>query len=302
MALYAEFLDRFRWQAGQVSDVTPWRMLAAPGVILQKQAHALQRTYLVRGQDLTADTWEAQGAKMLQANNVLKRLGGTWMLQSEAQRTRLTTYPPTRADFPVAALIDQDRRHVMLEQPGARETTYYLTLTWQPPALATQRAARLMVTGLPASDVQEEDETAQLPTFVTQADALMDLLSSVLAVCRPLTTNELLTYLHTQVSNRWHAVRCPGNVLDIDTQLCDTPYWGGWYPVLGDLPDDPTAWHLRTCSITGYPAQVLSGLRGHSNAWIWTIAGVRGGSGWRRPRNGPCYARCRGPGCITNAR
>ena len=40
--------------------------------------------------------------------------------------------------------------------------------------------------GLPAREPDEEDETAQLPTFVTQADALMDLLSSVLAVCRPL--------------------------------------------------------------------------------------------------------------------
>ena len=98
MALYAEFLDRFRWQAAHVSDVVPWRMLAAPGVILQKQAHALQRTYLVRGQDLTADTWEAQGAKMLQANNVLKRLGGTWMLQSEAQRTPSDDLSPDTGD------------------------------------------------------------------------------------------------------------------------------------------------------------------------------------------------------------
>ena len=33
------------------------------------------------------------GRLMLQANEVLKRLGGRWMLQSEAQRQRVTTLP-----------------------------------------------------------------------------------------------------------------------------------------------------------------------------------------------------------------
>ena len=36
---------------------------------------------------------EVQGALMLRANDVVKRLGGSWMLQSEAQRQRVTTLP-----------------------------------------------------------------------------------------------------------------------------------------------------------------------------------------------------------------
>jgi type IV secretion system protein VirB4 len=40
---------------------------------------------------------------------------------------------------------------------------------------------------------------------------------------------------------------------DIDAQLCDTPWVGGWYPQLGD-------WHVRTCSVIAYPAQSTVGI------------------------------------------
>ena len=39
---------------------------------------------------------------MLQANEVLKRLGGRWMLQSEAQRSRVTALPPVAWPHPDA--------------------------------------------------------------------------------------------------------------------------------------------------------------------------------------------------------
>jgi hypothetical protein len=42
----------------------------------------LQRSYAVRGPDVMGETPEVQGALMLQANEVVKRLGGRWMLQS----------------------------------------------------------------------------------------------------------------------------------------------------------------------------------------------------------------------------
>ena len=61
---------------------------------MQKQGHALQRSYRVRGPDLANESDEVQGAAMLQANEVFKRLGGEWMLHSEAQRTRVLALPP----------------------------------------------------------------------------------------------------------------------------------------------------------------------------------------------------------------
>src|SRR5262245_35502219 len=149
MSVYEEFTRRLRWRAAHLSDKMPWRTLAAPGVMLHKQTNALQRTYAIRGPDLAGETLEVQGALMLQANNVFKRLGGSWTIHSEAQRVRVSTYPESLWRHPVAALIDQERRRAILDDPGSRETSYFLTLTWQPPSATSQRLQRLAVSTPP---------------------------------------------------------------------------------------------------------------------------------------------------------
>src|SRR5438094_8958321 len=120
MAVYEEYQPHPRWRAAHVYDVVPWRAIVAPGVVLQKYRYGLQRTYAVRGPDVQGDTPEVQGALMLQANAVLKRLGGRWMLQSEAQRARVQELPPAPWTHPVPALIDQERRQALLTTPGSR--------------------------------------------------------------------------------------------------------------------------------------------------------------------------------------
>jgi type IV secretion system protein VirB4 len=252
MPVYAEYQPRGRWKPAHLSDVVPWRTIIAPGVVLQKYRHALQRTYAVRGPDVMGETPEVQGALMLQANQVLKRLGGRWMLQSEAQRRRVTTLPEVAWSHPVAALIAEEQRQRLLHAPGSRETAYYLTLTWTPPAPSTRRGMRWLISG-PGAHQGTDDTQVSLREFVTQADYLMDLLKGMLAVCRPLSTAETLTYLHNCVSDRWHDVARLAVLTDIDVQLCDTPLAGGWYPQLGD-------WHVRTCSVMAYPAQSAVGV------------------------------------------
>jgi type IV secretory pathway VirB4 component len=247
MPVYAEYQPRSRRPPAHVSDVVPWRAIIAPGVVLQKHRHALQRTYAVRGPDVMGETPEVQGALMLQANQVFKRLGGRWMLHSEAQRRRVTTLPEVGWRHPIPALIDQERRVALLTTPGSRETAYFMTLTWFPPAPSTRRGVRFLVSGPGAHHDTAESEVS-LREFVTQADYLMDLLRGMLAVCRPLTTEETLTYLHNCVSDRWHRVGHLASLIDIDVQLCDTGLEpAGWYPQLG-------AWHVRTCSVMAYPA------------------------------------------------
>ena len=89
MAVYEEYLAPKR-RRDLLADILPWRAVIAPGVILHKdRAHSLQRSYQVRGPDVMGLAREVQGALMMQANNTLKRLGGKWMFQSEAQRMRV---------------------------------------------------------------------------------------------------------------------------------------------------------------------------------------------------------------------
>src|SRR6266851_3244498 len=252
MAVYAEYRPQPRRMPDYMSDVVPWRAVLAPGVVLQKDRHGLQRTYAVRGPDVMGETPEVQGVLMLQANQVLKRLGGRWMLQSEAQRRRVAMLPEVAWRHPVAALIAQEQRHRLLRVPGSRETAYFLTLTWYPPAPSTRRGLRFLVQG-PGAHQDTTDTAVSLREFVDQADYVMDLLKGMLAVCRPLTTEETLTYLHNCVSDRWHDIARLAVLSDIDVQLCDTPLIGGWYPSLGD-------WQVRTCSVMAYPAMSSVGV------------------------------------------
>jgi len=189
---------------------------------------------------------------MLQANEVLKRLGGQWMLQSEAQRLRVTSLPPVAWRHPVAALLDREQRDRVLRSPGSRETTYFLTLTWTPPAAGLSRGLGWLMQG-PGRPTPATQEQVSVREFVEQADYLIELLRGVLAVGSPLTTGKTLTYLHSTVSDRWYEVGLLASLMDIDVQLCDSPLVGGWYPQLGRR-------HVRTCTIIGYPAESMVGV------------------------------------------
>src|SRR6266566_4032827 len=169
MPVYEEYQPRQRWKPAHLSDVVPWRSIIAPGVVLQKQRHGLQRTYAVRGPDVMGESPEVQGALMLQANQVLKRLGGRWMLQSEAQRRRVATLPTVPWPYPISALLWHDQRQRILVDPGSRETAYFMTLTWFPPPPSTRRGLRFLVSG-PGAQHGTNDQTVSLHEFVTQAD------------------------------------------------------------------------------------------------------------------------------------
>src|SRR5882724_2158641 len=275
MSVYQEFSRRFRWNAAHLSDKVPWRQPAAPGVMLHKQTHALQRTYAIRGPDLASEVQEVQGALMLQANNVFKRLGGSWTIHAEAQRVPVTTYPESLWPHPVLRLIDAYRRHAIVTDPGSFESFYFLTLTWQPPGSTASLADRLFVRRHPPQPtlvVASEVEQRPLESFITQADYLLYLLRGMLAQGRPLTSDEMLTYLHSTVSVRPHPVKCPAFPVDVDVMLCDSNYLGGWEPQLGISLDQPPhllvpgRYHLRTCSVMSFPPQSMAGILRALNA------------------------------------
>ena len=268
MPIYTEYLPKLRWRAAHLSDKVPWRVLAAPGVMLHKQTNALQRTYAVRGPDLSSEVQEVQGALMLQANNVFKRLGGSWTIHAEAQRVPVTTYPESRWPHPVAALIDTERRRALVEDPGSFETRYFLTLTWQPPGTTASLLDRVFVRRQPHSGDQGDKDPLRRPLteFITQSDHLMYLLRGMLAMARPLTSDELFTYLYACVNPTPHPVRCPGLPVDADVMLCTSNVLGGWEPQFGVYLDQPPPlvipgrYHLRICSITSFPPSSMVGM------------------------------------------
>ncbi len=243
-------LKEFSETPRMLADYLPWACLVAPGVVLNKDG-SFQTTFRYRGPDLESSTEDQLVSVTARVNNVLRRFGSGWALFFEAQREEAHDYP--ECNFPDAAswLVDQERA-LASDEAGARfVSSYYLTLLWLPPADATGRAEKALIT-------RAEDENAvgwrqRLETFQQQAARTFDLLEPCLAEIAPLSDDETLTYLHSTISTKRHPVRTPDLPVFLDAILADEPFAGGLEPMIGEA-------HLRTLTVLGFPATTLPGI------------------------------------------
>jgi type IV secretion system protein VirB4 len=233
-----------------LADYLPWACLVAPGVILNKDG-SFQTSFRYRGPDLESSTEEELVSVMARVNNVLRRFGSGWALFFEAQRDEVHDYP--ECAFPDAAswLVDQERG-LQSEEAGARyESAYYLTLLWLPPADTTGRAEKALIERADSDDA--ETWRHRLETFEQHAARVFDLLATCLAEIHHLSDDETLTYLHSTISTKRHAVATPELPVFLDAVLADEPFAGGLEPMIGDA-------YLRTLTILGFPASTLPGI------------------------------------------
>jgi type IV secretion system protein VirB4 len=207
-----------------LADYLPWACLVAPGVVLNKDG-SFQTTFKYRGPDLESSTDE--------------------------ELVPVHDYPD--CVFPDAAswLVDQERG-LQADEAGSRfESHYYLTLLWLPPADATGRAEKALITRATTEDAATWRH--RLETFQSQTARVFDLLATCLAELARLDDDGTLTYLHTTISTRRHPVVTPDLPVFLDAILADEPFAGGLEPMIGDA-------HLRTLTILGFPASTLPGM------------------------------------------
>lgn len=233
-----------------LADYLPWACLVAPGVVLNKDG-SFQTTFRYRGPDLESSTEEELVSFMARVNNVLRRFGSGWALFFEAQRHEVHDYPECAFSDAASWLVDQELG-LQSEEAGARyESAYYLTLLWLPPADTTGRAEKALIERADSEDA--ETWRHRLETFEQHAARVYDLLATCLSEIHHLSDDETLTYLHSTISTKRHAVVTPELPVFLDAVLADEPFAGGLEPMIGDA-------HLRTLTILGFPASTLPGI------------------------------------------
>ena len=243
-------LREYRDRTERFADHLPWAALVAPGVVLNKDGSFL-RVLAFRGPDLESATEAELVSACARANNALRRFGSGWALFFDAERREAMAYPDS--DFPDAAswLVDRERRAAFEAEGAHFESRYHLTLTWLPPADATDRAASALVER-PDADTAR-DWRGALASFIAETDRVLDLLGGIMAEIRALDDDETLSFLHGTISDRRHAVATPETPMYLDGVLADTPLVGGLEPRLGRL-------HLRTLTILGFPSLSRPGI------------------------------------------
>lgn len=249
-------LREYRPRADRLADHLPWAALVAPGVVLNKDG-SFQRTLRFRGPDLESATEAELIGACARANNVLKRFGSGWALFFEAERAEALGYPASA--FPDAAswLVDEERRAAFEAEGAHYESYYHLTLTFLPPADASDAAGRSLVDR--EKGAEGRDWRTALAGFVAETDRVLDLFAGFMPEVRVLSSEETLAYLHACISTRRQPVAVPETPMYLDGLLADTPLVGGLEPKLGDR-------HLRTVTVLGFPNMSRPGILDALNA------------------------------------
>ncbi len=257
-------LTEYQTRPKRLADYLPWAMLAAPGIVLNKDG-SFQRTIRYRGPDLESASQGELLSFTARVNNVLKRFASGWALFFEAAREHANDYPASTFMDPVAWLVDEERR-AAFETGGAHfESACYLTFAWAPPTDRTRKGEAVFLT----RDGAEKPTSAHdhLAHFIRETDRAIDLLAMLLPECERLDDAGTLTYLHGSISTRRHEVAAPETPIFLDALLADCGLTGGIEPMLGDE-------HLRIVSVLGFPPASEPGFLDALNrlgfAYRWT--------------------------------
>jgi type IV secretion system protein VirB4 len=242
-------LAEYRNRNARLADFLPWAALVGQGIVLNKDG-SFQRTAQFRGPDLDSAVPAELVAVAGRLNNAFRRLGSGWAIFVEAQRHPSNSYPDGRFPDAASALVDAERK-ASFEEAGAHfESSYFLTLTYLPPAEDAARAEGWLYEGRETKGI---DPHEVLAGFADRTDRVLRLVEAFMPECHWLDDAETLTYLHDCVSTQRHRVRVPETPMYLDALLADQPLAGGLEPRLGDQ-------HLRVLTITGFPTATTPGL------------------------------------------
>ncbi|NBB87836.1 MAG: hypothetical protein GVY12_16635 [Bacteroidetes bacterium] len=263
----ARRLQEYRAEPEALADLVQWALLAAPGVIWNKDG-AFVGVFEFSGPDLsfaTADQTDQVADQTARALGVLDERHMLHVdqvrLPSHAYRSeyiygkgasRMATAdrasPPAKTSPPLAWLIDRQRR--ARHMSGTHfEDRFFMALTYLPPAEIYERAARLFYTGGPRPE--GVDWKSAVADFEERLSALASRLPDSLGL-RRLRGGALLSYLRLMLYGEDHAVTPPPGPALLDF-LFDRPLRGGFEPKIGER------W-TQVVGVQGYPDTAAAGI------------------------------------------
>ena len=230
------------------ADHIPWALMVNSATVLNKNG-ALMSCFRFRGPDLFSATKSELISIAARFNNALKRLPAGWALYVEDQRIPASL--PRAATWPDALTRTLDaERSEFFKNTTHFENRYFLTLIYLPPADVAAKVAELFYEG---DNRKSKNFADYLKHFEQERRRIENLMTTVLPELSLLKTDELLTYLHSCVSPKWHPIKMPESPVYLDALLPDTALTGGLAPRLGNR-------HLQVLTVRGFPGETAPGL------------------------------------------
>ena len=170
-----------RKQPTGLADLLLWFGLVDDGIVLQRDG-SLLAAWQYRGPDLQSATHAEMAAVARRLNRIL-RLGSGWMIQVDCIRS-FSAAMRRRADSadPVTALIDRERREQFAQEGRHFENEYFLTLTYLPPLVASEKLEGFMISG--SSNKNDGAGAEALRYFKAKVRQFEDVFAAQLPVTR----------------------------------------------------------------------------------------------------------------------
>ena len=243
-------MDRFNRKKEYLKYTLPYaRIIHDPAIVLNKDG-SLQTTWKYRGPDLNSAIREQLAIITQQLNTSFQGLDTGWVLYFEAQRVSSTSYA-TDVYFPdiITKAMDEERKNFFSDGKHY-ESNYYATAYWMPPNDQEGKIRELVVEGAKRKEISAEDN---IEAFAAIVDKLMGIFTSLRIPAHFLNQDEMLTYLHSCVSDNARTLKMPRNAMLLDNYLYDVPFYGGLEPRLGKK-------HVRVITPIGYLCNSVFGM------------------------------------------
>ena len=250
-----------RKQPAGLADLLLWFGLVDDGIVLQRDG-SLLAAWRYRGPDLQSATYAEMAAVARRLNRIL-RLGSGWMIQVDCFRSFSSGYAPEGAFAdPVTALIDRERREQFAQEGTHFENEYFLTLTYLPPLVASEKLEGFMISG--SSSNNEGAGAEALRYFKAKIRQFDDVFAVQLPVTRlkaqvtklgdgyERVDDDLLSYLRRSLTGIKGPVMQPEIPVFLNDLLAMEDLRGGTEPMMGER-------HLRTLALDGFPRSTYPG-------------------------------------------
>ena len=256
-------LQPFRKRPPILADRLTWGNMLRKNVILQKDGSFLS-VIRFRGHDLDTATEGELVAFRAIFNNAIRRLGSGWVVHMEVQRRRVPRAKASVFPDPITAAFDAERRHDFDEATPQYESVHTLAFTYLPPTERKGSALKLLFEGV--EDSGSSDYEQILKNYMDEVSKTCDLFTAAVTSMDILEGSDLLSYLHSTVTDHPVKVAVPDVAIDLDVMLTNCRFVGGVEPQIGDK-------HIRTLGIRSWPnattPAMLDGLNNLGMPYRW---------------------------------
>ncbi len=254
--------NTFKRRSEGFNDLLQYDTVIEDGIILLKNGSLLAGFYY-QGLDMSEMSREDQDVLTTRISKAIFELGTGWAINFDAIRLESRTYPDrafSSFEKEISFAIDEERRELFLSRGTMFRTENFLTVTYTPPTLVTNKIVDMMYTR-DESGEQLSYYDKNLIHFKNKLNNFFAVLSTIFKIERlgkttyvledgsKHTRDVFLEYLHYCATGKVQAINIPNNIdINLDSIICGEDFITGIYPKIGK-------YYISAVAIDGFPAE-----------------------------------------------